>query len=72
VKSRDLKREMEDLEKRIAQAKNKLELGRKELQDLEARMKLSFDEMASRVGDLSGKLIQINDPGSSRKAGEGR
>jgi hypothetical protein len=64
VKSRDLKKEMEDLEKRIAQGKNRLELARKELQDLGARMEVSLDEMRNRVGVLSGDRIQIREADS--------
>ena len=62
VRSRDLKMEMEDLTKRIAQAKNRLELARKEVQDLEARMKISLDEVRKRVEGISGKRTQIREP----------
>jgi predicted nucleic acid-binding Zn-ribbon protein len=65
VKSRDLTMEMEDLAKRIAQAKNRLELARKEVQDLEARMKISLDEVRKRVDGLSGKRTQIREPDPS-------
>ena len=65
VKSRDLTRGMEDLEKRIAQAKNRLELARKEVQDLEDTMKISIDEVRKRVEGLSGKRTQIREPDPS-------
>jgi chromosome segregation ATPase len=65
VKSRDLTRGIEDLEKRIAQAKNRLELARKEVRDLEASMKVSLDEVRKRVEGLSGKRTQIREPDPS-------
>jgi predicted nucleic acid-binding Zn-ribbon protein len=65
VKSRDLRKEMEGLEKRSAHAKTRLEFARGEVRELEANMKVSLDEMRSRVEGLSERRIQIRDPGSS-------
>jgi predicted nucleic acid-binding Zn-ribbon protein len=65
VKSRDLRKEMEDLEKRIAQAKNRLELARKEVQDLEASMKVSLDEVHNRAEGMSEKHVRVRETDSS-------
>ena len=65
VKSRDVRREMADLEKRISTAKNRLELARREARDLEENMKGTLDDMRNRVGALSEKHIQIREPDPS-------
>ncbi|MDD1663757.1 MAG: hypothetical protein LUQ32_00220 [Methanomicrobiales archaeon] len=65
VKSRALRNEMEGLEKRITQAKTRLEFARGEVRDLETNMKVSFDGMQKKVVDLSEKHIQIREPDSS-------
>ncbi|MDD1662331.1 MAG: hypothetical protein LUQ60_01095 [Methanomicrobiales archaeon] len=65
VKSRDLKNEMENLEKRMAQARNRLELAKREIEGLEANMKVSLDEVRNRVESLSGKRVQVREPDSS-------
>ncbi|MDD1665799.1 MAG: hypothetical protein LUQ32_10630, partial [Methanomicrobiales archaeon] len=65
VKSRNLRKETEDLEKRIAQVKNRVELARKEMQDLEADMRVSLDDIQKKAEGLSEKRIQIRDPDSS-------
>ena len=56
---------MEGLEKRITQAKTRLEFARGEVRDLETNMKVSFDGMQKKVVDLSEKHIQIREPDSS-------
>jgi len=65
VKSRDMRREMEDLEKRIRQGKDRLELAEREVKDLEESMKVSLSDIRTRVEGLSGKTIQIREPDSS-------
>jgi hypothetical protein len=64
AKSRNLKREREELEKRIALAKDRLELVRKEAADLGRQVNASLDEVRQRVEGLSGKPVQVRDPDS--------
>ena len=61
AKSRNLKREREELEKRITLAKDRLDLVRKEAADLGRQVNASFDEVRQRVEGLSGKPVQIRD-----------
>lgn len=62
AKSRDLKKEAEDLEKRMARAKDRLEQVRGEGADLESRMHASLDDVQRRVEALSGRPVQIREP----------
>jgi hypothetical protein len=64
AKSRNLKREREELEKRITLAKDRLELVRKEALDLSGQVNASLDEVRQRVEELSGKPIQVRDSDS--------
>jgi hypothetical protein len=72
MKSRGLIKDAEELEKRIAQGKDQLELARKEMRDLEAGIKASLEEIQTRVRGLSENRIQIREPDSSPGEGEGR
>ena len=72
VKSRDLVKEREELEKRIAQGRNQLELAGKEMRDLEAGIKASLGEIHTRVRELSENRIRIQEPEPSPGEGEER
>ncbi len=63
LKSRDLAVQREELEKKISQAANRLEIVRRELLDLGAGMKASLEEIKAGVGALSGRSVQVRDPG---------
>ncbi|HUK92626.1 MAG TPA: hypothetical protein VLU98_01170, partial [Methanomicrobiales archaeon] len=64
-KSRDLAIRLEGLEKRISLATNRLEIARRELQDLDASMKASLEDMNTRVAALSGRPVLVRDPDGS-------
>jgi len=65
LKSSDLAMQRADLEKRISLATNRLEIARRELQDLDASMKASLGDMNTRVAALSGKPVLVRDPDGS-------
>jgi predicted nucleic acid-binding Zn-ribbon protein len=62
VRDRDLKKEMEGLEKRITLANGRLDLAKKEVAELEDQIRILFDDVRQRVEGLSGKPVQVRDP----------
>ncbi|MDD1669045.1 MAG: hypothetical protein LUO97_04500 [Methanomicrobiales archaeon] len=69
VKSENLRREIEGLEKGITQVQARLGATRDEVQDLQGRMKALSGELQQKVADLSGGRIRIREP-DSLQAGE--
>ncbi len=62
VKSRDLRREREELEKRITLANGRLDLAKKEVAELEDQIRILLDDVRQRGEGLSGKPVQVRDP----------
>ena len=65
TRSLSLRKEGEDLEKRIALARERLGRAGREAADLEGLMKASLEDIRQRVGVLSGKSVKVSEPDSS-------
>ena len=65
ARSLSLRKEGEDLEKRIALARERLGRAGREAADLEGLMKASLEDIRQRVGVLSGKSVKVSEPDSS-------
>jgi hypothetical protein len=71
TKRLDLKNELEDRERRIALADNRLNLVRSEVTDLERQMYVSLDEVRSKAGALSGRPVGVESPDTGGGQGAG-
>jgi hypothetical protein len=62
ARSLSLRREVEDLEKRIARDRERLGRAGREAADLEGQVKASLEDIRQRVGVLSGKSVRVSEP----------
>jgi predicted nucleic acid-binding Zn-ribbon protein len=62
AKGLGLRKEAEDLEKRIARVGDRLEHERREVAGLEEKLRASLDEVRRQAGALSGRPVEVGEP----------